>query len=244
MSRSLGPATGGHRNLRRQRTRRRGQPPRPRDLSAHHSENTPARQELSGAARSVLLLNAMTAQAPKRMTVEQFVDWAMRLPDGERYELDGGEVVAMAPERARHAKAKLRAARLLEDGVAAAGLACEVYPDGMGVQVDETTVYEPDALVRCGASLDDDAVVVPDPLIVVEVVSPASRGVDRGAKLAGYFRVASVAHYVVVLIERRAVLHHARGEAGVIHTRILTEGALTLDPPGLTLDVAALFAAG
>jgi Uma2 family endonuclease len=38
-------------------------------------------------------------QPPGRMTVEEFVDWAMAQPEG-RFELVAGTVVAMAPERA------------------------------------------------------------------------------------------------------------------------------------------------
>jgi Uma2 family endonuclease len=40
---------------------------------------------------------------PGRMTVDQFIDWAMAQPDERRYELVAGEVVAMAPEPAVHA---------------------------------------------------------------------------------------------------------------------------------------------
>jgi Uma2 family endonuclease len=43
---------------------------------------------------------------PGRMTVEEFIGWAMAQPDGPRYELVAGEVVAMAPERAVHARRK------------------------------------------------------------------------------------------------------------------------------------------
>jgi Uma2 family endonuclease len=36
-----------------------------------------------------------------RMKVPEFLSWADKQPDGKRYELVDGEVVAMAPERAR-----------------------------------------------------------------------------------------------------------------------------------------------
>jgi len=44
------------------------------------------------------------AKPPGWMTVDQFLGWAMAQPDGARYELMAGEVVAMAPERAAHAR--------------------------------------------------------------------------------------------------------------------------------------------
>jgi hypothetical protein len=41
--------------------------------------------------------------------------------------------------------------------------------------------------------------------------------------------------------DKRLVIHHARGQADVVATRILSEGGLRLDPPGFELEVAELF---
>ena len=97
-------------------------------------------------------------------------------------------------------------------------------PDGMAVRIDDRTVYEPDALVRCGPPLPGDAIEVNDPVIVVEVVSPSSRGVDRGVKLASYFSLPSVRHYLIVDTDKRVVIHHRRGDEGRIEVRILHDG--------------------
>jgi hypothetical protein len=56
-------------------------------------------------------------------------------------------------------------------------------------------------------------------------------------------RVASIQHYLIVDPDKRLVIHHARADGGVVNTRIATDGAIVLDPPGLVLPVAALFAA-
>ncbi len=123
-----------------------------------------------------------------------------------------------------------------------AGAACEAFTDGMTIEIDEGTDYEPDAVVRCGDRLDDAAVAVPDPVIIVEVTSPSTRTTDSGDKLADYFRVASVRHYLIVRADRRQVIHHRRdGER--IETRIIGEGSLRLDPPGITVLVEAFYAA-
>ncbi|MGE0226511.1 MAG: Uma2 family endonuclease [Acetobacteraceae bacterium] len=118
----------------------------------------------------------------------------------------------------------------------AAGLPCETYVDGMAVQVDAATVYEPDVLLRCGPPLRDDTLAVTDPLIVVEVLSPSSRARDTGATLADYFRLPPVRHYLIVRTEDRTIIHHARNAAGTILTRILRDGSRFLDPPGITLS--------
>lgn len=180
----------------------------------------------------------MTALPKTKMTVDEFLAWAEDRPG--RYELVDGEVYAMSPERARHARAKAAAYVALADAIRRVGIGCEAFPDGMTVRVEESTAYEPDALVRCGPPLPGEAIEVPDPIVVIEVLSPSSSRHDTGAKLAGYFRLPSVRHYLIVDPVRRLVIHHRRAEA-VIETRIVSEGLLRLDPPGIALAVEALF---
>ena len=122
----------------------------------------------------------------------------------------------------------------LAQAVRTSGLPCEACPDGMAVEIDQSTIYEPNALVRCGAPLADDAIKLNDPIIVVEVLSPSTRARDAGAKLADYFRLPSVRHYLIVRTEDRAIIHHARGEDGAIATSIAREGSIRLDPSGIT----------
>jgi Uma2 family endonuclease len=176
-----------------------------------------------------------------RMTVEQFLAWLEDGPEGARYELVAGEVVAMAPEGAAHARLKARIWRVLDYQVVAQGLSCEALPDGMTIKIDEHTAYEPDAVLHCGAQLADDALLVPEPMVVVEVLSPTTKAHDAGAKLADYFRLPSVRHYLLVRTERPTVIHHRRGDDGSIATRVVTAGALALDPPGLTLELAQIY---
>jgi Uma2 family endonuclease len=181
----------------------------------------------------------MTELPRRRLHADEFLAWAAGRP--ERYELVAGEVVAMSPERLGHARVKLAVCNALAAAIAAAGLDCEAVIDGVAVEIDGTTVYEPDVLVRCGPRLPDEALRITDPVIVVEVLSPTSRARDTGAKLEDYFRLPSLHHYLIVKTENRAVIHHARGDGGTIATRILRDGPLVLLPPGLTVEVARLF---
>jgi len=183
----------------------------------------------------------MTAAPGRRMNAADFLDWAAAQPRG-RWELAAGEPVAMAPERATHARVKAAVHRGLERSIAEAGLACEAFPDGMAVLIDDATVYEPDASVRCGAPLDGDATSMRDPVLVVEVLSPSTRARDSGAKLEDYFRLPGLVHYLILKTDTRTVIHHRRVAGGEIATSIRRDGALDLDPPGLRLDVADLFA--
>lgn len=40
----------------------------------------------------------MSVPALPRMSADEFIAWAMQQPDGDRYELTGGEIVAMTPQ--------------------------------------------------------------------------------------------------------------------------------------------------
>jgi Uma2 family endonuclease len=178
----------------------------------------------------------MSASALPRMTADEFIAWALAQPEGERYELVNGRIVTVAPERATHVRAKQRIVRKLEDAIAASRLPCEAFVDGLAVQVDDATIYEPDVLVRCGSPLHGETLRILDPLIVVEVLSPSSRSRDAGLKLADYFRIPSLRHYLIVATDTRTVIHHVRDETGAILTRIIRDGVVPLDPPGLRLD--------
>ncbi|HEY0439281.1 MAG TPA: hypothetical protein VGD36_04340 [Xanthobacteraceae bacterium] len=51
----------------------------------------------------------------------------------------------------------------------------------------------------------------------------------------------SVAHYLIVDPEQLPVLHHARAGADTVLTRIVHEGTIRFDPPGVEIAVADLF---
>ena len=140
----------------------------------------------------------------------------------------------MAPERWVHARVKAHIWLALDREITRAGLPCEAAPDGMTVEIGDGTDYEPDALVNRGPPMPDDAIAAPNPVVIVEVLSPSTSSVDTGAKLADYFTLASVQHYLVVRPSRREIIHHRRlGDD--IQTRVVRDGAIELDPPGICL---------
>jgi Uma2 family endonuclease len=181
----------------------------------------------------------MTALPKAKMTVDEFLAWSATVPG--RHELVNGEIFAMSPDRVGHTRMKFSAQIALRDAIGRAGVPCHMLPDGATVRIEQRPAYEPDALVYCGPRLDDDLVEVPNPVIVVEVLSPGTKGHDTGEKLVGYFRLPSVQHYLILDPVQKLVIHHRRG-AEMIETRIAGEGLLSLDPPGLKVTVGALFA--
>jgi Uma2 family endonuclease len=174
------------------------------------------------------------------MTVDEFLPWAEAQERG-RYELHEGEVIAMSPERAAHWKVKFNAAIALRQAIQLASLNCHAVPDGATVRISQRTAFEPDALVYCGEEVPGNSLEVPNPVIVVEVLSPGTQMTDLRDKLRGYFTVASVHHYLIVDPEKQMVIHHARGQGDVLQTRLVSAGELRLDPPGLTVALASFF---
>ncbi len=184
----------------------------------------------------------MTALRKPKMTVDDYVAWSLDQPDAPRADLIDGEIYAHAAQRIAHVQSKIRVVNALERAIRNAGLTCNALGDGVLVRISETTAYEPDALAYCGDPLPGDALEVPNPVIVVEVLSPGSEARDMRDKLAGYFQAPSVAHYLIVDPDEKLLIHHARKEGDALTTRILRVGELRLDPPGLVLSLADILA--
>ena len=127
----------------------------------------------------------MSNLAQSEMDVAAFLIWA----EGRqgRWELRDGQPVLIPPERALHALTKFAAQKALENEITRAGLPCRVFPDGMTVRMNARTAFEPDALVVCPPPTDLNTMKIPNPLIVVEVLSPSTAADDHGVKLDGYF---------------------------------------------------------
>jgi Uma2 family endonuclease len=177
----------------------------------------------------------MTALRKQEMSVDEFLAWAERQPG--RWELVDGVPTAMSPERVIHGDTKYRLARALDAAIAKAKVPGRFVLDSAAVRVDARTLYQPDALVYCGEPMPGDTLEIPNPVLVCEVLSPVNAMTDLRDKLQGYFRVASVAHYLIVDPDKRIVIHHARGMGDVLATRIVSEGELRLEPPGVEVTL-------
>jgi len=174
------------------------------------------------------------------MTREEFLAWVEQQPSG-RFERIDGIVVAMAPERASHNRRKRAAHDALEPAVTEAGLtSCEVFVDGMTVQVEDSD-YEPDALLRCGPRLSGDATRISDPLVLIEVLSPDSGARDRATKLRAYFKLPSVQHYLIVWPEEQRIVRHSRMPGDRLATQVFVSGDIRLDPPGIIVAVEEFY---
>jgi Uma2 family endonuclease len=174
-----------------------------------------------------------------RMTREEYYAWAESRRG--RFERINGIVVAMAPERVVHNRAKGNLREMMRTAIRMAAVPCEAFTDGLSVPVGDSD-YEPDCIVRCGETpLPGEALAATDPLIVVEVLSPTTARYDRAIKFSEYFRLQSVRHYLIVWPDEPRVVHHRRADGGDIETVTMTQGELVLSPPGTTIRVEDIY---
>lgn len=180
----------------------------------------------------------MSSAAKKLMTVDEFLDGSQG-HDG-RWEIQDVVPYQMAAERTRHAATKFKVQRALDDAIRKAGVGCTMLADGPLVRVSDATAYEPDALVYCGPTLPGDAIEVPNPVVVVEVSSPSTTRIDALHKLAGYFQVSSLQHYLMIEPDGGPTIQQLRQDDGTILTRIIMGGEIRLDPPGISITATEL----
>jgi Uma2 family endonuclease len=183
----------------------------------------------------------MSIALPTRMTVDEFLAWAVRQEKG-RYELFDGRVVMQQPQNWGHAELCWRIRELLIAAIERAGVPFYAAPMGMTVRITRKFAFEPDALVAPLPEPRRTDLEIPNPVIVVEVLSRSTARRDRRDKLAGYFKVPSVEHYLLIDPEEREVIWYRRAAAGSLKPPlVLREGTLALEPPGIELQIADIF---
>ena len=175
----------------------------------------------------------MNAILPTFQTVDEFLRWSAVQEHG-RYELERGRIVVMQAENTRHAKTKVRIYNALVASIAKSRVAYYALPDGPKVTVSDRRAYEPDALIAPLPEVADDALEVPNPVVVFEVLSPTPASVRRDLtdKVVGYALVPSIEHYIVIDPADRVVLHFRR------------RGDLLVPPAEPTVDILRLDAVG
>jgi Uma2 family endonuclease len=109
----------------------------------------------------------------------------------------------------------------------------------VGHEGDECRI--PDVVVTCASTIDETARLVPEPVIVVEMASPSTRLADVNDKVEFYGGIPSLQHYLVTEQDRRRLVYHGRGSSGGLEPRIVRDGEIALDPPGIRLALDALY---
>jgi Uma2 family endonuclease len=136
-----------------------------------------------------------------KLSLPEFMAWEA---DQEgRNEFHRGEVFAMVGGRRGHSRIIANLVRHLGNHLD--GSPCQVFSEGMKVQIGDDTVVYPDVFVTCDKRFRFDEQVITEPVLVVEVLSPATQGYDRSAKFAFYRRLSSLREYALIDPDTRRV---------------------------------------
>ena len=176
---------------------------------------------------------------PRLLTVAEFLD--MRFPDGVKAELDHGVIRLMGGGSTGHARVQMNLYRYL--GTALRGSGCRPYGSDAGIETDDRSIRYPDLTIACGPQLTEDRKALVEPRVVMEVLSPGTRPLDEGAKLAEYQRLPSIETIVLVdpIAERVRVIQRL-GPDEWHDRRHLEPADVALPGLGLTIPHAEMFA--
>jgi Uma2 family endonuclease len=172
---------------------------------------------------------------PLLMTVDEFLAW--NPSDGsKRWELIDGAPQAMAPSRPRHGAIAARAAGLLVAHLTDHPR-CQAIVEA-GVRPDDYTVRIPDLTVTC-EQIGPDDLLLREPLVIVEILSPSNIG-DTRAAVVSYLSMPSVREILVLhSIEIQAELW--RREGAWRHFMFGRDDAVTLNSIDFSAPLAAFY---
>ena len=172
----------------------------------------------------------------KPMTLAEFLEWEERQP--LRYEFDGVGPVAMTGGTAGHAQIQRNLAFALTARLR--GKPCQFLGSDLKFQVAEGHVRYPDGMVVC-SPVDRTANVVYDPVVVFEVLSPSTAGIDRIAKAREYQSTPSVQRYVMLEQDAVGATVYAHSGDAWTHEILVANSILALPEIGVSLPLAELY---
>lgn len=128
----------------------------------------------------------------QRYSWDDYLSW----PDGERWEIIGGEAFDMTPPpltRHQHVVGELyqALAAFFADG------RCRAWLSPIGVRLSDEDIVEPDIAVVCDPSQVRHTHIEGPPSLVIEVASPSTFRHDRVRKMALYARFGVREYWVV-----------------------------------------------
>ena len=177
------------------------------------------------------------AAPSQKMTLADFLTWEEH--QTERHEFFRGEAFAMVGGTARHNRVILNLASRIGDHLD--GTACQVFAENMKVQIPDGVLY-PDVVVTCGKAEAGDEQTVTDPKLIIEVLSPSTKGYDKRDKFILYRSLASLREYALIEPAKRQVEVFTWAEGGSwTLTDQTAADVLTLASIECTLDMALVF---
>jgi Uma2 family endonuclease len=180
----------------------------------------------------------MATQADQlRMTLAEFLIW----DDGTdaRYELVDGRIVSMAPPNDAHGTIVMNIGFEIRRQLRPP---CRVRTEAGILRPNrDDTYYVADLGVTCGPPADTRQ-HLPEPILIVEVLSPSTEDHDRGRKVTDYREIPSLQEILVVSgHQSRVDLWRREGD----HWRVedlIGEASVRLESCNASISLAAIYA--
>ena len=181
----------------------------------------------------------MSALPQPKLTLDEYLAWENLQPD--RHEFHQGEVFAMVGARRIHGRVVVNLALALARALG--GSPCQVFTEGMKLQIADDTILYPDVFVTCDKADLATEMIFRAPTLVVEVLSPSTQAYDRSQKFALYRRLASLQEYILVDPDTRRVEGFRRGADGLWVLHDMSEAqAMEAASIGCQVTLADVFA--
>jgi Uma2 family endonuclease len=180
----------------------------------------------------------MRQTASRRMTADEFLHWQR---DRDRlYELVDGVVVGMVGARRAHDRVVVNALR--EFATQLRGNPCQPFSESVAVRIPAGNIRRPDLGIDCG-KFDPDGLVAPEPRLVLEVLSPSTKGVDQFRKLDEYRTIETLDYVLLVDPDVAEAILWSRDASRVWQSRdfIGLDSVIELPVLGLLLRLADLY---
>jgi Uma2 family endonuclease len=186
---------------------------------------------------------ALRKPVPTRMTLDEFLAWDPGDEGMSTWQLMDGEPVAMAPGSDAHGAIQSEIARLLGNHLLDRQIACRVITEpGVVPRVRSAQNYRvPDLGVTCAPP--SNALMVQDPVILIEVLSPSNE-TDSRANIWAYTTIPSVREILAVRstrIEAELLIRDPDGNWPAEPVIIGPDGEVTLPSIGFAVPLAALY---
>ena len=172
----------------------------------------------------------MSSTAEKLMSLEEFLAWEREQP--ERYEYAGGGIKMMTGASLAHVTITMNVAFALRQSLRGSG--CRPFTNDAKVLAGDSVRY-PDITVTCTSFSGTDD-VVPNPLLVIEVISPSTEREDRGRKKFDYFATPSIQQYALIEQDARRVDLYTK--AGTEWTNEIVEGSAILKLSSIGVEIS------
>ncbi len=137
------------------------------------------------------------------------------LPEGERAELIGGQLYAMAPPSLKHQDIIFSLSRKIADYIDSSNGSCKVVlaPFAVNLNANDETYVEPDISVICDKNKLTDRGCTGAPDFIVEVVSPSSRKMDYRTKMTLYADAGVREYWIVDPEKERTTVYRYEEDA-------------------------------